>query len=47
MSTLNEADMDDRKVAEIKRILSEKRFDEAFDRSMMLTREAPENPEGW
>src|SRR5215831_8880965 len=47
MSTLNEADMDDRKVAEIKRLLSEKRFDEAFDRSMVLTREAPENVEGW
>src|SRR5262249_54669548 len=47
MATLNEAGMEDREVAEIKRLLSEKRFDEAFDRSMVLTREAPENVEGW
>jgi tetratricopeptide (TPR) repeat protein len=39
--------MEDRKVAEIQQLLSEERFDEAFDRSSALTREAPGNAEGW
>jgi Flp pilus assembly protein TadD len=47
VSTSNDADIEDRKVAEIKRLLSEKRFDEAFDRSTALTIEAPGNVEGW
>ncbi len=35
------------KVAEIKHLLSEKRFDEAFELSTALTTEAPGNAEGW
>jgi hypothetical protein len=47
LSEPNDPTIEDRKVAEIKHLLSEKRFDEAFDRSIALTREAPGNAEGW
>jgi tetratricopeptide (TPR) repeat protein len=46
-SMANDPTIEDRKVAEIKLLLSEKRFDEAFDRSSALTKEAPGNTEGW
>jgi tetratricopeptide (TPR) repeat protein len=39
--------MEDSRVAEIKHLLSEKRFDEAFDRATALTRDVPGNVEGW
>jgi tetratricopeptide (TPR) repeat protein len=47
VSNINEPTIEKREVAEIKQLLSEKRFDEAFDRSTALTREKPGNAEGW
>lgn len=47
MSNVHGSTRDDWEIDEIKRLLSEGRFEEAFDRATLLTEQAPGNAEGW